>query len=455
MFVGRKSELAELERRYAADRKEFGVVYGRRRIGKTELIRHFAEGKKGIIFQAKQDSSYGNLKSFSYTLNKLTGLPSSFVYSSWLEALDAVKQAAGNERFLFIIDEYPYIVSQDDSFPSVLQEFVDTAPSNFFIILMGSDVSFLKKELKDKKSPLYKRRTFEMQIFKMPFSEVKQFLENMSDEDKVRYIALMATYPYYLAAIDSSVSFEENMIRLLFNQYGTFFDLPDQILSNSTKKQDMYNAILNSISHRHYSLTEISQDIHEETGKVSKYLTTLLNSEIVEKRTTFMGNKKSNYYAISDPMIRFWYSFVFEEQERIRINGEAVFREESENIYNFLNKGFEDVSILYLEQLNRDGRLPGVFPKIQNFRADHTALGRSVEIDGMSRDGSTLLVVECKYRNTVFTEEMLNHLKESDSIFPSKLSRVYYIFSKTGFDEAVLKEPHVHCIDLHDLWNYS
>ncbi len=455
MFIGREKELAELEHRYVGEKKEFGVVYGRRRIGKTKLIRHFAEGKKGIIFQAKQDSSYGNLRSFSYILNKLTGLPSSFVYSSWMEALDAVKQAAGNDRFLFIIDEYPYIVSQDHSFPSALQEFVDTAPANFFIILTGSNVSFLKNELKDKKSPLYKRRTFEMQIVKMPFAEAQQFLEGMSDEDKARYMALMSSYPYYLASIDHSLSFEENLIRLLFNQCGTFFDLPDQILSNSTKKQDIYNAILNSISHRHYSLSEISEDIHEETGKVSKYLNTLLHSEIVEKRTTFMGTKKSNYYAISDPMIRFWYSFIFAEQELIKANGEAVFRTQSENISNFLNKGFEDVAILYLEQMNQNGQLPGIFPKIQNFKADKTTLGRSVEIDGMARSGNTLLVVECKYRNSAFTKEMLDHLKESASIFSSKLAREYYIFSKSGFEEAIKKEPHVHCVDLHDLWTLS
>lgn len=103
--------------------------------------------------------------------------------------------------------------------------------------------------------------------------------------------------------------------------------------------------------------------------------------------------------------------------------------------------------------LNQDGRLPGIFPKIQNFKADHSVLGRSVEIDGLSRDGSTLLVVECNHRNTAFTEEMLNHLKESSSIFSAKLNREYCIFSKSGYDRTVLKEPHVHCKDLHELWN--
>ena len=196
MFFGRKKELKELELRYRGSRKEFGIIYGRRRIGKSALVRYFFNGKRGIFFQAKQDTSYGNLRSFSFELNKLLGLPVSFVFSSWQEAFDSVLQAAGEERFLFVIDEYPYIVSQDSSFPSVLQEFIDNAPDNIFMLILGSDVALLKKELEDQKSPIYKRRTFEMNIGKMPFDEAALFLSGLTVDDKCAYLALMSSYPY-------------------------------------------------------------------------------------------------------------------------------------------------------------------------------------------------------------------------------------------------------------------
>lgn len=452
MFYGRKKELEELERRYSDQRKEFGVIYGRRRIGKSALIRYFFEGKKGLFFQAKQDTSYGNLKSFSYELNKLLNLPASFVYSGWQEAFDALLQAAGGERFVFIIDEYPYIVSQDPSFSSVLQEFIDHAPDNIFTIILGSDVSFLKKELEDKKSPLYKRRTFEMRIGKLPFDEAVLFLSDMSSEDKSAYLALMSSYPYYLAAIDRRLSFDENIERLLFNEFGAFFNLPDQVLSNSTKVQDVYNAILRSVAHRHYSLKEISQDIHEESSKVSKYIATLLKSEILEKRSTFMGNKNSHYYVIGDPMLRFWYLFIYDRQELIRINGHGVLSQLSVQIREFLDRGFEDTVLLFLDQENRKGNLPGIFPEIKNFRADKTSLGRSVEIDGLSRSGNTLLVVECKNRNKVFSNVMMEHLKESSSIFAEKLRREYYIFSKSGFAEDFEQRKNIHQYTMEDLF---
>ena len=353
--------------------------------------------------------------------------------------MDSLLQAAGDERFLFVIDEYPYIVSQDSAFPSNLQEFVDNAPENLFIIILGSDVSFLEKELNDKKSPLYKRRTFEIRLQKLPFDEAVLFLDGDSVEDKCSYLALLSSYPYYLSAIDKKLSFDENVERLLFNEFGTFFNLPDQVLSNSTKVQDVYNAILQSVAHRHYTLKTISEDIHEDSSKVAKYITTLLKSEVLEKRTTFMGKKNDHYYVIADPLLRFWYLFIYDRQELIRINGAQVMSGLSKEIKKLLFHGFEDVAILFLEQENIKGNLPGVFPEIQNFRADHTSLGRSVEIDGLSRSGDTLLVVECKYENKAFSEASFKHLEESASIFADKLSREYYIFSKSGFSSDIEK----------------
>ena len=157
MFVGRKKELDALNSRYKSNRKEFGVLYGRRRIGKSSILNEFLKGKKGILFQAKQDNSYGNLKSFSYEVDHLLNLPDTFVFASWQHAFKSIQEYAKNERFVLVIDEYPYIVSQDSSFSSVLQEFIDHTSDNMMVILSGSDIGFLQKEIQNHASPLYKR----------------------------------------------------------------------------------------------------------------------------------------------------------------------------------------------------------------------------------------------------------------------------------------------------------
>ena len=172
MFVGRKKELDALNSRYKSNRKEFGVLYGRRRIGKSSILNEFLKDKKGILFQAKQDNSYGNLKSFSYEVDHLLNLPDTFVFASWQHAFKSIQEYAKNERFVLIIDEYPYIVSQDSSFSSVLQEFIDHTSDNMMVILSGSDIGFLQREIQNHASPLYKRRTFEMEIKKMNFMDI-------------------------------------------------------------------------------------------------------------------------------------------------------------------------------------------------------------------------------------------------------------------------------------------
>lgn len=454
-FFGRKKELKELELRYNSKRKEFGIIYGRRRIGKSYLIQEFLKGKDSIMFQAKKDSAYGNLKSFSFELSRKMGLFDSYVFSSWEEALREIDNYAKNKRFVLAIDEYPYIIEQEPSFASILQEFIDKASDNIFLILSGSDVSFLKKEILNHNSPLYKRRTFEMQIEKLCLSEAQDFLDSLNNEDKCKYLSLFSTYPYYLSAINLDLSFEENLKRLIFNQYGTFYNLPDQILSNSTKVQDVYNAILLAISHRKRSNKEIAEYIKEDEAKVAKYLLTLQESEIVEKCETFMGNKKTNYYEINDNLLKFWYKFIFNNSERIKISGEIVFNELKEKINQFISFGFESVCRLYLDQKNIEGSLNTVFPKLQTYKVEKSILNRSIEIDGLSKSSDYLLVVECKYRNCKVTKSMIEHLKESASVFPSKLKRIYYVFSKSGFEEDLLlaKEDNLHLIDFNDLFS--
>ena len=151
MFVGRKKELDALNSRYTSNRKEFGVLYGRRRIGKSSILNEFLKGKNGILFQAKQDNSYGNLKSFSYEVDHLLNLPDTFVFASWQHAFKSIQEYAKNERFVLVIDEYPYIVSQDSSFSSVLQEFIDHASDNMMVILSGSYIKDVLLRWKSKK----------------------------------------------------------------------------------------------------------------------------------------------------------------------------------------------------------------------------------------------------------------------------------------------------------------
>lgn len=168
-------------------------------------------------------------------------------------------------------------------------------------------------------------------------------------------------------------------------------------------------------------------------------MNTLLKSAVVAKKTTFNGTKKNNYYVIADPLLRFWYKAVYPNQSRIVANPDMVFVEIKPDLHKAVQFGFEEVCLLYLDKLNRLGKLGVVYPEIQTFKADKTKLGRSVEIDGLSEINGHLLVVECKYRKSKFTLEMLRHLQESDSIFNSELIRDITYFPKQGLPKISKK----------------
>ena len=454
IFKGRMKELTYLNAKYNSSKKEFGVIYGKRRIGKTSLIEEFIKDKEAIMFQAKKTALYGNLESFSKVINKKINSNTNLVYKNFEDAFEAISEHYKNKRVVIVIDEYPYILEQMSWFSSILQDFIDHASDNIFLILSGSDVSFLKEEIESRNSPLYKRRTFEMEIKKLSFNDACLFLDDFDNETKSKYLSLMSSYPYYLSSINHSLSFKENIKNILFNQYGPFFTLPDQLLSNSLKVQDIYNAILEAIANRKRSIKEIADYIHEEESKVAKYLLTLQEGEIVIKCETFMGNRKTNYYEIKDNLLGFWYEFIFHNIERIKINGYIVYEELEEKINLFISHAFEKTSILYLDYLNTLGKLPIVFPKVKPYKVENSKLNRSIEIDGLSQQGNYLLVMESKYRNVKFSLSMLNHLKESASVFSSKLKKIYYIFSKSGFEDDVLKinNKDIHLISMDDMF---
>lgn len=451
-FVGRKVELLELNSHYNSLKKEFGIIYGKKDIGKTALIVEFLKEKNYILFQAKKDNNYGNLKSFSNAINLKINNSKDFVFNSYKDAFDAISEYIKSHRLILVIDEYQYILKQNLNFQLLIEDFINKANDNIMLILLGSDVAFIKNELIN--SSLYKKMTFKMQLNKLSFDEGALFLKDFNNEMKIKYLSLFSTYPFYLQAIERNLSFDENIKKLLFNQYGIFFSLPEKELSNITKTQDVYNAILLAISNNYKSNKEISYYTHEEESKIAKYLITLQDNEIVKKCETFMGNKKTIYYEINDSLLKFYYRFIFLNEERIKINGIAIFNELNEKIKQFITNSFEDVCKLYVEQLNKNLKLNTIYQKLKPYKAYNSTLNRSIEIDGLALENNSLLVVECKYKNKPFSKEMLNNLKESVSIFDNNLEKYYYIFSKLGFDNSLINnnDRNVYLITLEDMF---
>lgn len=455
MFLGRIKELNELNNRYETNKFEFGIIYGSRRIGKTSLINEFLKGKDHIYFQARQVSDYENITKLSSVVAKYFGLPNRFRFNDFDEVLEYINDNIGETKLVLVFDEYSYFDNSKNGYSSSLQYYIDSKfnDKKIKLILSGSNISFMK-ELMDKSAPLYQRQTFVMHLIKMPFKEAILFLKDINDnEEKVKYLSLFGNSPYYLSMINKEKSFNENVYDLLYSEYGTLQNATDNVLSQVVRNQNVYNSLLIALSKRKRTIKDISDTVHEDSRKVEKYLATLSNSEIVEKRESFSGNKKMNYYVISDPLLRFWYLFIFDRKDEIELGfGKEIYKEDGDKINDFISHSFEDVAISYMTQLNMDGKLGSHYSLFKNYKVDNSKLGRSIEIDGLATSKDKLIVVECKYRKEKFSIEMLNHLKESASIFKGYTRIEYYLFSKSGFKRELENEENIHLVSLDKMF---
>ena len=456
MFYGRTKELNKLEREYQK-KNSFCSIYGTRRIGKTSLINEFIKDKKHLMFQAKEVSNTDNLKSFSYKIIETFDRNDEYIYSSWEKAFDAIISFFDGDKGVIVIDEYPYLVKSYEGISSIIQDIYDNKirNSNIMLILSGSNLSFMEKEMNDKQSALYKRITMKMKVEKLPFNEACLFLNNYSNEDKIKFLCMFGMYPFYLSKIDSNLTFDENIKELLFNENSILLDEPKLILSNSIREQSFYNSILLYLSGKKKGLTEIARLMNEDVTKINKYMKTLLDSQIVVKNEIF-NSKRQVYYYIEDPVLRFYYEYLLNNIEKIEAGyGNVLYDRLKDKIHDFISFSFKDVSISYMDYLSSIGKLDGIFYPIQNLIIEKSELNRSIEIDGIAKDDDSLLVIECKYTNKKRTIDDYERMKENVSIkmFSNIKRKIYYIISKNGFDENLknLKDENLHLVSIDDM----
>ena len=216
----------ELNRIYESPRFEFGYVYGQRRIGKTTLMEMLSHGKKTLFLFAPDSDDLDIRIYFSEELNRAMGRPGG-LYPDWDSFFQAAGEFFGDEKGLLIIDEYPNIILSRDgkrkktSFPSFLQKAIDGTfrHQRFTLVLTGSNVSFIEREIKDSHGPLYQRNTFSMQVKKLNFEDAVLALKDVRDDwEKAKFLALTNTFPYYLSLVDTGRSFEENLRRLFYDR---------------------------------------------------------------------------------------------------------------------------------------------------------------------------------------------------------------------------------------------
>ncbi len=444
MFIGRKCELASLDRLYTSDKFEFAVIYGRRRVGKTALINQFIRDKRAIYFMGVESNEKQNLENFSKNIMEFeTGVPAETTFVSFQAALGYVFKLAEKERLILVIDEYPYVARSSKSLASTLQLLIDKykGSSGLMLILCGSSMSYMEDHVLSYKAPLYGRRTSQMKILPFEFADTCRYFPNFSGEDKALVYGMVGGTPQYLLQMDDRLSIEENIKNTFLNPTSSLFEEPENLLKQEVREPALYNAIITAIASGASRMAEISTKVGEDTSVCATYLKNLMTLGLVQRETPY-GEKTSRktIYSIGDNMFRFWYRFVPENHSMIaRGIADLAYKRIEPYLSDYMGKVFEEICKQYLWKLLLSGECPVEFRELGRWWGTDPSARSQTEIDIMGeQDKDTALFGECKWTNEKVDTGVLEVMRKRSRIFHYRKMHLY-LFAKNGFTKGCME----------------
>jgi AAA+ ATPase superfamily predicted ATPase len=350
--VGRAAELAALERQHRREGAVLLPVYGRRRVGKSELIVHFCEGRPAVYFAATQGTAVQQLRSFMQSAAEALGntLLGQIDPGTWERALELVMQAfPKGERQILVLDEFQWLCESSPELPSVLQKLWDHRwqhEQRPYLVLCGSYIGFMEREVLGSRSPLFGRRTGQLLIEPFSYLESREFHPRWSLEDQARAWFICGGVPAYLKAFWEGQSLEQNIVLNFLDVDGALLREAEFLLREELRDVGSYTTVIEAIANGQHTPTAISKLSGLPVPKLMYFLGNLARLGYVEKRLPLVPGKPSAKlvrYDLSDPLLRFWYRFVSPHFSAIRRGPphEAFQHHVRPHLESFFGAGFE------------------------------------------------------------------------------------------------------------------
>lgn len=291
------------------------IIYGRRRVGKTALINEFVKDKPVIFFPALKSNARGNLAALSKAIYSYLhpGTIEAPVFPSFDTAFAEITRIASEQRVVFVIDELPYLVKAEASITSMLQHLLDHdwSETKLYLILCGSSMSFMEKKILSEKSPLFGRRTAQFRIEPLSYLDAARFHPELSPEENALIYGITGGVPHYINKLDVRGSIKDALLENFFDTSAYLFEEPENLLKLELREPAIYNSVITAIADGATRLNQISDKTGYETAVCTKYLKSLMELGIIQKRQSVVQNSgRKTTYHISDNFFRFWYRFV-------------------------------------------------------------------------------------------------------------------------------------------------
>ncbi len=344
------------------------VLYGRRRVGKTELLRHFTRDRPCLFFSADLSTESDQLRQFSELIYRHTSDPAlqGERFTRWDNLLEYLVARAQNEKLLAIIDEFPYLCASNKALPSILQRIWDDSYEScrLKLILCGSTLSFMEKEVLGHKSPLYGRRTAQIHLGPLGFNDQRHFFPDATLQERVALYGTVGGVPAYMVKLDPERTPMENICARVLTKGTYLYEEVRFLLMEELREPNRYFSILRAIAHGRERSQGIAQETGLENQLLSKYLGVLRELRIIQRRVpiteTDPAGSRRGRYTFDDPFFRFWFRYVFSYRSFLDQDQVDLVRERFvvPTIEEFLELPFRSVVQQWLQARNVAGDLP-------------------------------------------------------------------------------------------------
>ena len=440
MFYGRENERKKLHTMFLSDGQMISLIYGRRRIGKSELIKQGLKetNLKSIYYECKQTTERNNVDSLAELIGEIFDFPKP-AFENIEVLLQFLFKMSEKEPMILVLDEYPYLRENSKGLDSILQSIIDhyKDTSHMKLIVCGSYVDTMKALL-EKQNPLYGRIDLTLNLKPMDYYESALFYPEFTEEDKVRLFSVFGGIPYYNRLIDAKKSVRENIIELIASPGARLENEVSMYLNSEISKITNANEVFEALAKGFSRYKDILDQSNVSSGPaLIDILDKLMRMDVVSKEAPINdeNNKKKSGYFISDNLSLFYYKYIFRNLSRMNIMDSDVFYDKyivEDFETKYIPKSFERICRQYLIRKNRNGLMDEVFEKIGKYYYDDPIENRNGEFDIVTLDDRGYIFYEAKFRKDPVTESTVQN--EIRQVEQTGLECYRYgFFSKSGF----------------------
>ena len=405
-FFGRTEELKELHEAFDSDHFEALLLYGRRRVGKTEIIKQAIADLtcKVIHCECKRSSLYDNLQLMSEKVAGTFALPEGYVFPNIDRLFDYVFQKSEEENIVFVIDEFSFLLEADKSIDSSLAIAIDhyKGSSHLKLVVSGSYVK-LMEDMIDANAPLYGRFNHILQVQPFDYYTASMFYPHYTDEEKIYMYSIFGGIAYFNSLIDDRKSPKENVLDLIVRENSILEHEVNETILAETRRLGDLNAVISLVGKGVTKYSDILANLSQDQSARPTYaLNKLLDMKILRKVAPINDktNKKKTYYAFEDNLMHFYYRFIFNHLDSRNVMQPEDFydifiQEDLESHY--IPHMFEEITKEFLIRMNRAHKIHPIFTAIGTYSYNDAQKKTNREFDVVTRDTNGYISYECKY----------------------------------------------------------